>query len=1050
MRRQIRWVFIPILGLLSALGLLVTLQAMRDDTLVVTALAVETATTNPEPSIGLSQTPDADPDDETLVATALAVPPAAKAASTSKSTLIRLTYDGQSTPLAWTDDGQHLLVRRPGKTLDNQQLSELWAISTADQGERRISDNAFLPSLHGQEIAFLSYAGPGRWQAHQARLENVLSSASLGEAQWGMPPTWLDGQVTYLEPGGTIRATATGPLIWASQLSFQEGAHARLSPDGRHLAWTDGRRLLDVYAGGQSVIAEVDQIWGLAWSPAAAHLAYVRTDGGPSPSLWVWDAEQGTSQMLLHLDMSFLGSPVWSPDGSRLAIVVEPTSSGPASTGDIWLIDVDSAQAHPLAETRASERAPCWSPDGTQLALEIDGDVWLLDLQAPDRAEALQQITQHSDRPLIARTTKESLDDGFTPAAIGLTPPLTIRVKHDAVGNTCRDLPDGTITEYPFEDYVKRVVPHEVYASWPAETLKAQSVAARTYAWRRLLDRAADPYVWDSTRDQYMCDQTYTTTNAAVNATVGQYVSYQDRVAYTFYCAEAGSPTNYLEELNLAGAPYLRPIDDPVSFGETRHGHSWGMSQWGAYRWAAWHGWDYQQILAHYYSVAEITKPATQAEPLSGLVLPWPNHYIRTNYAYLRANASDDNTVVTVTFAARITDTWTTLYTDTNGSDGWSYAWPVVAISDTYTPSLQVRATAYDGSGNAETSSTSDIGLHRTPPTGTLGIADSTVYTLNVTLDVSASDPTLVTGTIRVGLGNDTWTWQNTELYTSGGETVADSAAIDGSAWHASTGTESVLYGPYATDLPPGQYRALFRIKIPTSGLTQTNELARFDVTVEGGATLLGIRYLRGTDVMAGDSYQEFGVGFDYTQGELEFRTRAYGDLDLWVDSVRIVSYPTTVQPQVAWTLPAREGPVTVTATFVDGAGNMSAGVPLVVSIVDDSPPGEWQGFGCSAASCSVQVRDAIAGLNPSNGEYQVSTDNGLSWSPWVSATCTGTLYSHDWETLTTTAPLPSASAQPLLIRFRVTDGAAIPNTGQSPEYALWRTFLPLVLKSSP
>ena len=1042
MKRQIRWVLIPVLGLLAAFGLLTVLHAAS--TVGHAARPTISASSAGSPALHTctgvrrkcpQRVASDQPADEASPR---------KPATANTNTLVRLTHDGQSTPLAWTGDGQHVLVRRPGEAVENQQLSELWAISTTGK-ERQLSSNAFLPAHHGNEIAFLAYTGPERWQAIRTGLENTLASTSLGEARWGLPPTWIDGQVTYLEPGGTVRATATGPLVWASQLSFQEQARARLSRDGQHLAWTDGQRLLDVHAGGQSLVAEAGQIWGFAWSPAAAHLAYVRTEGGPTPSLWVWDAEQGTSRMLLQLEMSFLGAPVWSPDGATLAIVVEPTSSGPVSTGDIWLVDVESAQARLLAETRASERAPCWSPDGQHLALEIDGDVWLLDLRAPDRAKALQQVAQTVS---AVDLQMNSLDDGFAPAAIGLTPPLTIRVKHDAAGNDCRSVPDGSVQEYDFEEYVKRVVPHEVYITWPTETLKAQSVAARTYAWRRLLDRATDPYVWDSTNDQYMCDQTYPATDAAVEATTGQYVSYQDRVAYTFYCSRAGSPTNYLEQLNLAGAPYLRPVDDPVSFGETRHGHSWGMSQWGAYRWAAWHGWDYQQILAHYYSVAEIAKPASQPEPLSGLVLPWPDHYLRTHYAHLRANASDDSAVVTVTFAARITDTWTTLYTDTEGTDGWNYAWPVATISDTYTPSIQVRATAYDGSGNVEQSPASQIGLHRTPPTGTLGISQSTVYTLNVTLDVSASDPAPVSGTIRVGLGNDIWTWQDTDLYASGGETVADSAAIDGSAWHANPGGESVLYGPYAADLPFGQYRALFRVRVPTSGLTLTNELARFDVAVQGGATLLGIRYLRGTDVLEGDSYQEFGVDFEYTAGDLEFRTRAYGDLALWVDSVRLVSYPGAVQPQVQWTLPAREGPVTVTATFVDGAGNMSAGVPLTVSIVDDTSPGEWQGFRYGAGSCSVQVRDAIAGLDPSSGEYQVSTDNGLSWSAWLPATSTGALYSHEWEMLATTAPLPAAS--PLLIRFRVADGAATPNVGQSPEYVLWRAFLPLILRNGP
>jgi stage II sporulation protein D len=41
---------------------------------------------------------------------------------------------------------------------------------------------------------------------------------------------------------------------------------------------------------------------------------------------------------------------------------------------------------------------------------------------------------------------------------------------------------DGTIVVMDMEEYVKGVVPNEAYSSWPQEALKAQAVAARTYA----------------------------------------------------------------------------------------------------------------------------------------------------------------------------------------------------------------------------------------------------------------------------------------------------------------------------------------------------------------------------------------------------------------------------------------------------------------------------------------------------------------------------------------------------------------------------------------
>ena len=43
-----------------------------------------------------------------------------------------------------------------------------------------------------------------------------------------------------------------------------------------------------------------------------------------------------------------------------------------------------------------------------------------------------------------------------------------------------------TVNILPLEQYLRGVVPAESPASWPIEAVKAQAVAARSYAWQRM------------------------------------------------------------------------------------------------------------------------------------------------------------------------------------------------------------------------------------------------------------------------------------------------------------------------------------------------------------------------------------------------------------------------------------------------------------------------------------------------------------------------------------------------------------------------------------
>src|SRR3954465_3598885 len=82
------------------------------------------------------------------------------------------------------------------------------------------------------------------------------------------------------------------------------------------------------------------------------------------------------------------------------------------------------------------------------------------------------------------------------------------------------------INSVGLDDYVQGVVPAESPASWPLEALKAQAVAARTYAITT--SRGADFDAYADTRSQVYAGVGVETpaSNAAVVATRGQVVTY--------------------------------------------------------------------------------------------------------------------------------------------------------------------------------------------------------------------------------------------------------------------------------------------------------------------------------------------------------------------------------------------------------------------------------------------------------------------------------------------------------------------------------------------
>jgi stage II sporulation protein D len=140
----------------------------------------------------------------------------------------------------------------------------------------------------------------------------------------------------------------------------------------------------------------------------------------------------------------------------------------------------------------------------------------------------------------------------------------------DVVDNTLR-----VIDVVGLEQYLWGVVPSEMPPAWASEALKAQAVAARSYA---LATRAVGaPFdVYSDTRSQMYLgvDHESRSTTAAVNATKGSVVLYAGRVATTYFSSTSGGQTESAVDWTGTAVPYLVSVTDP--YDALSPYHDWG------------------------------------------------------------------------------------------------------------------------------------------------------------------------------------------------------------------------------------------------------------------------------------------------------------------------------------------------------------------------------------------------------------------------------------------------------------------------------------------
>ncbi|HVH50940.1 MAG TPA: SpoIID/LytB domain-containing protein [Gaiellaceae bacterium] len=179
-----------------------------------------------------------------------------------------------------------------------------------------------------------------------------------------------------------------------------------------------------------------------------------------------------------------------------------------------------------------------------------------------------------------------ALDAGLTVNGQPLIAPLTFTAGAGGsltLGRAYRgqievDVVDGRLRAIDIvglEQYLYGVVPSEMPSTWSPEALKAQALAARSYALATR--QVAAPFdVYSDTRSQMYLgiSQETPATTSAVDATKGQVVLFGKTIATTFFFSTSGGETASSLDVWGTALPYLIPVSDP--YDSISPFHDWG------------------------------------------------------------------------------------------------------------------------------------------------------------------------------------------------------------------------------------------------------------------------------------------------------------------------------------------------------------------------------------------------------------------------------------------------------------------------------------------
>lgn len=179
----------------------------------------------------------------------------------------------------------------------------------------------------------------------------------------------------------------------------------------------------------------------------------------------------------------------------------------------------------------------------TALPTTLGATLWKLHPRTTDGKTLLSYLANGTWRP---QAVLASLGEFRAPGPITLRLPGGVERRYRGhLRNVAWQQPDGkrTVNVVAIDDYLKGVVPREMPALWSAHAVRAQSVAARTYALHERQARLGRPWeICDTTSCQVYggFDDEHPASNDAIARTAGRYLTYGGAPAFTQFSASNG------------------------------------------------------------------------------------------------------------------------------------------------------------------------------------------------------------------------------------------------------------------------------------------------------------------------------------------------------------------------------------------------------------------------------------------------------------------------------------------------------------------------------
>jgi hypothetical protein len=164
---------------------------------------------------------------------------------------------------------------------------------------------------------------------------------------------------------------------------------ALLAPDGTWPSWAStGRIAYEARSGIWVTDAKRKHVSQLTYDPDSAHpfwspdgsrvvFSSKRNNGVDRDLFTIGASPDDRAVQRLTRDSDGLTTddllPAWSPDGTRITFIRKKPDDD-CAPGDLWIVNADGRNAHPLVALPSDERHPTWSPNGRKIVFSSNVD----------------------------------------------------------------------------------------------------------------------------------------------------------------------------------------------------------------------------------------------------------------------------------------------------------------------------------------------------------------------------------------------------------------------------------------------------------------------------------------------------------------------------------------------------------------------------------------------------------------------------------------------------------------------------------------------------